>query len=129
MCVYTELEDLPDWPAHWDRQPIGANGNIEKCRVVTVSPHSQEYKNALRNFQKTLPSLKCQIIELRRIQNLDLYQQYSVLKNQMERNVSDNCELERELFHGTDKAACEKINHQGFNRIYAGKNGDCNYIQ
>ena len=128
MC-YTELEDPPHWPAHWNRQPIGTDGKVEKCHVVTVPSNSKEYKEALQNFQKTLPSSKCQIIELRRIQNLDLYQQYSVLKNQMKQNVSDDYELERELFHGTDKAACEQINHQGFNRIYAGKNGNCKYIQ
>ena len=121
---YTELEDPSRCPAHWDPQPIGANGKAEKCHVVTVPSYSKEYKEALQNFQKTLPSSKCQIIELRRIQNLDLYQQYSVLKDQMEPDVPDNYELERELFHGTDKAACEHINHQGFNRIYAGKHGN-----
>ena len=130
MC-YTELEDPPLWPAHWDRQPIGANGIVEKCHVAIVSPYSKEYKKALQNFQKTLPSTKCEIIELRRIQNLDLYQQYSVLKEQMKKTVSDDYELERELFHGTNKAACDQINHQGFNRIYAGTHGKsykCKYL-
>ena len=124
---YTGLEDPPHWPAHWDRQPIGADGMVENCHVVTVSPNSKEYEDTLQNFQKTLPSTKCEIIELRRIQNLDLYQQYSVLKNQMERTVSDD--VERELFHGTNKAACDQINHQGFNRIYAGTHGKSFYCK
>lgn len=130
MC-YTGLED-PHWPAHWDRQPIGADGRVETCHVVNVPPRSREYRKALQNFQKTLPSTKCEIIQLRRIQNLDLYQQYSVLKDQMEKTISDDYELERELFHGTKKAVCEQINHQGFNRNYAGTHGKsfyCKYIQ
>ena len=124
---YTELEDPPRWPAHWDLQPIGDNGNPEICHVVPVSPDSQEYKDALQNFQKTLPPLKCQIIELRRIQNPYLFQRYSILKSQMKQEVSDKYQLERQLFHGTDKATCDKINHQGFNRSFAGKNGNCTY--
>ena len=94
------------------------------CYVVTVPPHSQEYKDALRNFQNSLPPSECQIIELKRIQNPHLYQQYSMMKALMRHDVSSDCQLERQLFHGTNKVACEPINHQGFNRTFAGRNGN-----
>ena len=126
MCTkhYTGIGGLP---AHWDPQPIGCNGKSKICHVVNVSPDSQEFKDAIQNFQKTLPPSKCQIIELRRIQNPHMFQQYSTLKTQMKQEVSDECQLERQLFHGTDNATCDKINHQGFNRSFAGKNGNCTY--
>ena len=117
MYLHTGLENFP-LPDYWDEQADG------RFCVISVPSYSQEYRNALQNFQKTLPSLRCQIIELRRIQNLDLYQLYSVLKNQMEKNISDRYELERELFHGTSEKAIDQINHQGFNRVHAGKNGN-----
>ena len=94
------------------------------CHVVTIPRHSQEYKDALRHFQNSLPPSACQIIELKRIQNPHLYQQYSMMKALMKYDVSSDCQLERELYHGTNKAACEPINHQGFNRTFAGKNGN-----
>jgi len=101
------------------------------CYVVTVPPGSQEYKDALQNFQNSLPPSECQIIELRRIQNPHLYQQYNTMKSLMKHDVSRDCQLERQLFHGTNDVACEAINHQGFNRTFAGKNGNhqiCSYI-
>ena len=124
----TRLEGIGGLPAHWDPQPIGHNGRSEICHVVTVPPDSQEFKDALQNFQKALPPSKCQIIELRRIQNPHMFKQYSTLKAQMKQEVSDKCQLERQLFHGTDKATCEAINHQGFNRTFAGKHGNCTHV-
>jgi len=45
------------------------------------------------------------------------------MKADMKENLPEDCQLERELFHGTKKEACDKINHQGFNRVFAGTNG------
>ena len=91
-----------------------------------MPPHSQEFKDALQNFQTTLPPSVCQIIALKRIQNPRLLKQYSTFKDNMKQEISDECQLnlERQLFHGTTKEACDAINHQGFNKIYAGKNGN-----
>ena len=41
----------------------------------------------------------------------------------MKQNVPEDCQLERELFHGTNKEACDNISHQGFSTTFAGKNG------
>ena len=92
------------------------------CHLVTVPPHSQEYEEALLNFKIALPSEACQIIELKRIQNPDVYQQYSIMRAEMQHEVQKGFKVESQLFHGTGKEACEQINHQGFNRAYAEKN-------
>ena len=63
--------------------------------MVTVPPHSQEYKDALRNFQNSLPPSACEIIELKRIQNPHLYQQYSMMKALMKHDVSGDSQLEQ----------------------------------
>ena len=90
-----------------------------------VPPNSQEYNDALQDFLNTL---KPEIIELKRVQNLNLLQQYEIMKAQMKQRVPNDCQLERQLFHGTNKDACENINHQGFNRSFAGKHGNNTYI-
>ena len=127
--MYMCHAELKNWPANWDEQPTEANGIVKECHVAIVSPNSNEYKKALQNFQKTLPSTKCEIIELRRIQNFNLYERYNVLKEQMKKTISGDYKLERELFHGTNKAACEQINHQGFNRNFAGTHGKSFYCK
>lgn len=35
---------------------------------------------------------------------------------------------ETRLWHGTSTDAIDKINHNGFNRSYCGKNGECIHI-
>ena len=93
------------------------------CHLVTVPHYTREYEEALVNFKIELPSEMCQIIELTRVQNPNMYQQYSLMRAQMQQEVHGSYEVESQLFHGTSKEACDQINHQGFNRAYAGKNG------
>ena len=80
------MEDLL-WPDNWDKQPIGADSKKVICHLVTVPPHSQEYEEALLNFKIALPSEVCQIVELKRIQNPDVYQQYSIMRAEMQHEV------------------------------------------
>ena len=122
--VITEIVALR--PSHWDSQPIGTNGKQKICHVVTLASHSEEYNNALKTFQITLPPSECEIIAVKRIQNPQLYRRYITMKSDMKENCPEDCELERELFHGTTEDTCDKINHQGFNKIFAGKNGELN---
>jgi len=110
-------------PLHWDEQPTGADGKRKLCHLVTLACDSDEYKRALEKFEDTLPPALYTIVEVRRIQNPQLFQQYNTMKANMKNSVPVNYQLERELFHGTKKEACNDINHQGFNRIFAGTNG------
>ena len=94
--------------------------------MVTLASNSEEYNNALKTFHITLPPSLCEIIAVKRIQNPQLYRKYLTMKADMKENCPEDCQLERELFHGTTKNACNDINHQGFNKIFAGKNGELN---
>jgi len=117
------IVDSGGLPSHWDPQPIGADGKQKLCHIVKVDKNTEEYKRASKKFQDTLSPSACTIVEIRRIQNPQLFKQYSTMKAIMKDNVSSNYQLERELFHGTKKETCDKINHQGFNRMFAGTNG------
>ena len=119
--------DLGSIPSHWDDHPISADGKPEVCHIVTLKRGSKEYNKALEKFRDTLPPSLCRIIEVKRIQNPQLFRQYNTMKADMKQTLPESCQLERELFHGTRKEACDKINHQGFNRTFAGANGTiCN---
>ncbi|XP_065919137.1 prominin-1-A-like isoform X2 [Dysidea avara] len=123
-CICLENTRIPPAlrPPHWDPQPVGTNGRPNICHVVTLASNSEEYNNALKTFHITLPPSLCEIIAVKRIQNPQLYRKYLTMKADMKENCPEDCQLERELFHGTTKNACNDINHQGFNKIFAGKN-------
>ncbi|KAL3975735.1 ryanodine receptor 1 [Sarotherodon galilaeus] len=58
--------------------------------------------------------------DIERVQNPSLWQNYQIMKKQMEvKNKHTNNELL--LFHGTTDTSSHLINKQGFNRSYAGK--------
>jgi len=125
-CTHARINCVVALPTHWDSQPTGTNGKQRICHVVTLDMNSQEYNYALKTFQMTLPPSQYEIIAVKRIQNPQLYRKYVSMKADMKDNCLDGCQLERELFHGTAKNTCEAINHQGFNKIFAGKNGKLN---
>lgn len=61
--------------------------------------------------------------QIERIQNPGLWKSLVIKKREMElRNGHQN--NERRLFHGTCDGAVPNINDRGFNRSYAGKNGE-----
>ena len=112
--------------------------------VVDVDPQSQEYGNVLTQFEKTmrktvppaatgpLPAATRSIshsnyynsiVKIQRIQNLVLYGQYIAKRTQMDKNNPSGHRNEHMLFHGTSADTCGKINQQGFNRSFSGKNG------
>ena len=63
------------------------------------------------------------VTQIERIQNLELYQQYSVRKRRMEQTNGAQIENEKWLWHGTAAENAPKINSQGFNRSFAGIHG------
>ena len=64
------------------------------------------------------------IVKIQRIQNPMLYSQYIAKKKDMEKHNPPGHRNERRLFHGTPADVCPKINQQGFNRSFAGRNGE-----
>ena len=98
-------------------------GSSELVKTVIVQEPSNEYKKVEMEFKVTRPNVK--IITIKRIQNPALYYQYVVKRHAMK--YKNSTLLERKLFHGTTYETIEKINAQGFNRSFAGKNGEFYY--
>lgn len=62
-------------------------------------------------------------LQIKRIQNPYLYQQYAVKKAHIEQHVDQSkCKVKQDLWHGTTPTAIRSINYHGFNRRYCGNN-------
>jgi len=67
-------------------------------------------------------------LQVERVQNPSLYQQYMIKKKDVEQHFTSPQPVERELFHGTSEEDAKKICAHGFDRGFAGKNGKFNII-
>ena len=99
---------------------------------VDLQADDFEYKQVLVAFNKTMISgrrkkYSC-IVKIQRVQNPRLYGLYQKAREEMERANPPGHRNERQLFHGTDVNSMKKINANGFNRSYAGKNGKCTFV-
>ncbi|XP_077979618.1 protein mono-ADP-ribosyltransferase PARP14-like [Glandiceps talaboti] len=100
--------------------------------AIDLDSTSNEYLAVETDFKKSLmcPSPKHlnnpyslkKIDKIQRIQNPALYRQYFVLKEKMDGKNKVGMKNESALYHGTNEDTVEKINTQGFNRSFAGKN-------
>uniref|UniRef100_I3IUL8 Poly [ADP-ribose] polymerase n=1 Tax=Oreochromis niloticus TaxID=8128 RepID=I3IUL8_ORENI len=107
-------ESLIALPSCWEDM----KGDLVKLFALT--PGAQEYNNVEQELTKT--GLYLNIISIERVQNPALWQNYQILKKQME-TKNKHTNNERLLFHGTTDTSIHLINSKGFNRSYAGKNG------
>ena len=94
------------------------------CHVVDIATSSPEYKEVMDAFSKTMiqGNNYNKVVKIQRIQNPTLYGQYVIRKRAMEKQ-NPHCQNEMRLFHGTKVDICVKINAQGFNRSFSGRNG------
>jgi len=97
--------------------------------VELVPVHaSAERREVEAAFQRTLGGRGISILNVKRVQNVELWNLYAVkLKTILDREGASpdraRARYERRwLFHGTDEATVPKIAQQGFNRSYCGKN-------
>ncbi|XP_076587780.1 protein mono-ADP-ribosyltransferase PARP14-like [Chaetodon auriga] len=98
-------------PSHWDDM----KGDFLKLFPLTAG--SNEYNDVVTEIQKT--GLTPTIVSIERVQNATLWQNYQLMKKELEmKNKHTN--NERVLFHGTEAKSIDLINKQGFNRSYAG---------
>jgi hypothetical protein len=64
--------------------------------------------------------------QIERVQNLTLYKQYSMMKQQMEASMTSNKVCEKtDLWHGTKESAVDGIMKYGFNRSYSDLQSKC----
>lgn len=67
--------------------------------------------------------LLCWVLQIDRVQNATLWQAYQVMKKSMDQRPGRSAN-EKQLFHGTSAKPIADINKYGFNRSYAGINGN-----
>ena len=72
-------------------------------------------------FLKTASAQK--IVKIERIQNVPKFLLYTAVRK------GKNGVGERYLFHGTNRDNIDSINHDGWNRSYAGTNGKLNELE
>ncbi|XP_072024947.1 protein mono-ADP-ribosyltransferase PARP14-like [Amphiura filiformis] len=100
-------------PSNWI--PMDESSNLE---VVKLTQGSPEYNDVEQSFKAGYPNAN--IVQIDRIQNKEIYTQYTARKEQMKARLG--METERLLYHGTSQDTVDKINMRGFNRSYCGKN-------
>ncbi|KAG8547822.1 hypothetical protein GDO81_027392 [Engystomops pustulosus] len=98
-------------PEHW--QPMN-NLLVMEVDVPAASP---EYTQVQQMFAQTCSS---RILKIQRVQNKDLWLNYQI-KLQSVNTKNGTTNSEKQLFHGTDVKSIQHINHNGFNRSYAGR--------
>lgn len=102
-------------PEHW------TDMNQQQFCVIPLQPGQSEYDAVKNKFSQTCLSYTIEKIE--RIQNGFLWQSYQIKKQHMD-TKNGSTDNERILFHGTDAGSVPHVNRLGFNRSYAGRNGE-----
>jgi hypothetical protein len=96
-------------PNHW----------TSESPIVTLDPNSAEYKNILKDFNKSFPNNPT-IISVKRLQYYVKYMQYQLEKKRMA--LIEKCPIENvkelTLYHGTSSSSVDSINKNGFNRTF-----------
>jgi hypothetical protein len=88
-------------------------------------PPGPEHDHVCHTFMKTLKNSSIKVVDVQRIQNRTLWNQYALkLSDVVSREGPSSRDRNEKvwLFHGTDEDTVEKIVQQGFNRSFAGKN-------
>uniref|UniRef100_A0A3B4ENF2 Poly [ADP-ribose] polymerase n=1 Tax=Pygocentrus nattereri TaxID=42514 RepID=A0A3B4ENF2_PYGNA len=89
------------------------NSRGKSCRIRrTLIGDSDTGKNLNESCKPAL---------IHRIQNKGQWQRYSVLKQEVDKKYPEQIN-EQFLYHGTTKEICQKINNNGFNRSFCGRN-------
>lgn len=79
--------------------------------------------NSIANLFVSKRKSPYNIIQIERIENLHLYQMYSIKKSQMQEENGPLVQNEKMLWHGTAPECVDSIASYGFNRSHCGKNG------
>jgi hypothetical protein len=119
-------------PATWEMDSSQTT-KVAEGRIIVPSG-TQEYQDVVNYFLVAMYGQRdnVKVTQVERIQNLALWQTFAVKKQTVKardtkmpqhRVNNDNVEdLDRQLFHGTTEEVIPKIEMQGFNRAFAGRN-------
>ncbi|KAM4609213.1 protein mono-ADP-ribosyltransferase PARP14 [Polymixia lowei] len=95
--------------------------------IVDLTPTSAEYKKIETEFIKSSKNPKhtnhptINVVKIQRIQNRYQWQRYAVKKQVLDKKYPTN-KNEINIYHGTTADICQKINTNGFNRSFCGRN-------
>ncbi|XP_061089954.1 protein mono-ADP-ribosyltransferase PARP14-like [Conger conger] len=95
--------------------------------IILLLENSNEFQNISERFVQSCQvfaqkySKKIEVVQIQRIQHQEQWRKYAVSKQALDKKYtkSDN---EQFLYHGTTKDICQKINKNGFNRSFCGRN-------
>uniref|UniRef100_A0A4W3HZ60 Poly [ADP-ribose] polymerase n=1 Tax=Callorhinchus milii TaxID=7868 RepID=A0A4W3HZ60_CALMI len=93
----------------------------ERSGVSGSSPAVWLRRIQQSEFRTSCQNIAVDIIQIDRIQNLKLWESYSVKKKAVDRKYP-NVVNERTLFHGTTCEIAEQVKKLGFNRSFCGRN-------
>lgn len=106
----------------------------QDLEIITLKSDSTEYQKIEKEFLKSSNHQDVspvQVIQIDRIQSQSQWHRYCVLKQAVDKKYPNQMN-ERFLYHGTSKDICQKINKNGFNRSFCGRNavvhGDGTYF-
>ena len=106
-------------PSHWN--------NEEDRVLVPVVESDPDYHEVKQDFLDKLKKRKrntFEVVKIERVQNLSLWQWYSVKLWTMKQHKNNQGEdTERKLYHGTSSDNAKKICNEGFNPIFANAGG------
>ncbi|XP_056145314.1 protein mono-ADP-ribosyltransferase PARP14 isoform X2 [Lampris incognitus] len=108
-------------PPTWTRM------DNKQLDIVDLDPTSEEYKKVEKKIIQTsrTPNFVTQstikVVKIQRIQNKGLWQMYAVKKQALDKKHPTN-KNEMNLYHGTTAEICQRINTNGFNRSFCGRN-------
>ncbi|XP_002735277.2 protein mono-ADP-ribosyltransferase PARP12-like [Saccoglossus kowalevskii] len=104
-------------PTVWDVVPTGKDFIRRR-----LSTQSAEFTSVKQLFRNTIPPSTAAIIRIERVQNVELWEHYQGMKKHMERK-RPGCEMEKQLFHGTEMESIQHICKHNFDFRVSGKNG------
>ncbi|XP_061089952.1 protein mono-ADP-ribosyltransferase PARP14-like [Conger conger] len=95
--------------------------------IILLLENSDEFQKLSEGFVQSCQvfaqenSKKIEVVQIQRIQHQEQWRKYAVSKQALDKKYpkSDNEQL---LYHGTTKDICQKINKNGFNRSFCGRN-------
>ncbi|XP_051998490.1 LOW QUALITY PROTEIN: protein mono-ADP-ribosyltransferase PARP14-like [Xyrauchen texanus] len=114
--------------------PTWSKMDGKDLEIIMIKSDSEEYKKIQTDFlnsSKHKDVSPVQVLQIDRIQSQSQWHRYCVLKQAVDKKYPKQPN-EHLLYHGTTKDICQKINKNGFNRSFCGRNavvhGDGTYF-
>ncbi|XP_077998732.1 uncharacterized protein LOC144451703 [Glandiceps talaboti] len=103
------------------QEPLLSDVDMTEYTIDKLEPTSTDYQSVEESFKKTMA--KAKILRIQKIHNTFQLESYQRRKEYMEKKFSGATQdIEKYLFHGTDKASAQQICKDSFDFRICGKN-------